>query len=73
VTDGPAMCLKGMELDILMETPVANALICSCMYMRNVSDFQRPIFQIVLGLTPFRCIAMAPLAHREWLLTLPGP
>ena len=71
-TVGPAMCRKGMWLDILMETPVANAEICSCMYMRKVSLFQRPIFRMVIGSILLRCIAMAPPARSEWLLTSLG-
>jgi hypothetical protein len=49
---GPAMWQKRIEVDILSETPVANALICSCIYMRKVSDFHLPISQIVLSSTP---------------------
>ena len=53
VMEGPAMCRNGIAFDIFTETPVANALICSCMYMRNVLDFHRLIFWIVLGSMPF--------------------
>ena len=43
------MCRNGMLLDIFNETPVAKALIGSWVYMRNVFDFQQPIFWIVFG------------------------
>ena len=67
VTEGPVLWL-----DILSETSVAKALIGSWMYMRKVRYFHLPMCWIVLGLMPFRCIAMAPPACREWLLTLPS-
>ena len=39
------------------------------MYIKNVSLDQRPIFLMVLGSMPFRCMAMAPPARRLWLPT----
>ena len=39
------------------------------MYIKNVSLDQRPIFLMVLGSIPFRCMAMAPPARRLWLPT----
>ena len=39
-----AMLWKSTSFDIFCEIPLENADICSCMYMRNVSDDQRPIF-----------------------------
>ena len=38
------------------------------MYIRKVSDDQQPCFQIVSRWMPLRCIAMVPLACKEWLL-----
>ena len=59
-----AMLWKSTSFDIFCEIPFENAAICSCMYMRNVSDDQRPIFLMVLSLIPFKCIAMAPPARK---------
>ena len=70
---GGAMALKGMARDILRETPAEKAEICSWMYIsKDLSDFQLPIFLMVRMLQPARCMAMAPPARREWLLTLEG-
>ena len=49
-----------------METLADKAEICSWMYIRKVSLFQRPIFFIVLCATPFRYMAIAPPARRLW-------
>ena len=49
---------------ICFETPEDRAAICSCIYMRKVSLFQRPIFFIVLWATPLRYMAIAPPARR---------
>ena len=58
-----------MCCDILVESPAENADICSWMYIRNaVSDDKQPCLQMVSWWTPLRCMAMAPLAGREWLL-----
>ena len=48
---------------------VENADICSCMYMRKVSLDQHPIFLMVLGSIPCKCMAMAPPALKLWLST----
>ena len=63
------MLWKSIGCDICFETFVEKAEICSCMYMRNVSLDQRPIFLIVLCGMPCRCIAIAPPARRLWLPT----
>ena len=63
---------KGMWLDIFAEMPAEKAAICSWMYIRKVSEDQRPIFLMVLSEALLRCIAMAPPARRLWLLTSIG-
>ena len=63
---------KGMWLDIFLEMPAEKAAIRSWMYIRKVSDDQRPIFLMVLSEAPLRCIAIAPPARRLWLLTSIG-
>ena len=68
VVVGPAMHRKGMWVDILMETPVAKALICSWMYIRNVSDFQRPIFWMVVVLKHQSSKRMSGEQHEVYLL-----
>ena len=55
-----------MGVDIFVATSEESAEICSCMYMRKVSLFQRPIFLIVLWATPLRYMAIAPPARRLW-------
>ena len=66
---GPAMLRKWMCVDIFLETPLENAPICSWMYMRNVSEDQRPNFLMVSRSMPLSFIAMAPPARSEWELT----
>ena len=67
----PCKFMKTMSLFMILLTFVENAAICSCMYMRKVSLDHLPIFRIVSRGIPWRCIAMAPPARREWVLTLP--
>ena len=70
---GVAIARKGMARDILRETPAEKVEICSWMYIsKDLSDFQRPIFLMVRMLQPARCMAMAPPARSEWLLTSEG-
>ena len=66
---GPDMLWNLMWLLILVETPAENAEICSCRYIRKVSDDQRPNFLMVSRSTPLSFMAIAPPARREWLLT----
>jgi hypothetical protein len=56
-------------VDIHLETPWEKAAICSWIYIKNLSDDQRPAFHIVLQGTLLRCIAIAPPALSEWELT----
>jgi len=63
------MLCHPISVDIAVERPLEKAEICAWMYMRNVSEDQRPCFRIVaLGML-LRCMAMAPPARSEWLLT----
>ena len=61
-----------MFLDILADRPAEKAAICSCMYMRKVSEDHRPCLRMVSWGMLLRCMAMAPPAHKEWLLMLLG-
>lgn len=68
---GPFIGRNLMSVSISLDTPTEKAVSCSWMYMRKVSERQRPIFRIWMSLQLFRCMAMAPPARREWLLMSP--
>ena len=65
---GPAMLNQPICCDIFADSPAEKADICSCIYMRKVSDDHLPCFRIVSRWMPLRCMAMAPPALKEWLL-----
>ena len=65
----PAMLWKGMWLDIFWASPREWPLSCSWMYRMKLSEHQRPCFLMVSKEIPLRCMAIAPPAHKEWLLT----
>ena len=51
-----------MSVDINLETPIEKAVICSWMYIRKVSECQRPIFLTWMSEHLLRCMAIAPPA-----------
>jgi hypothetical protein len=65
MTVGPSMLCHPISVDILLDKPEENAVICSWMYMRNVSDYQHPILRMVSQSMWLRCIAIAPPACNE--------
>ena len=62
---GPAMLWNWILLVIFLETPAEKAEICSCIYMRNVSEDHRPNFLMVSRSMLLSFMAMAPPARRE--------
>jgi hypothetical protein len=66
---GPLRLTNGMFWLIRLEMPDEKAAICSWIYMRKVSDDQRPCLRIVSRSSPLSFMAMAPPARSEWLLT----
>ena len=56
-----------ISVDIFFERPLEKSEICSCMYMRNVSLVQLPCSLMVLSLTLFKCMVIAPPASKLWL------
>ena len=51
---GPAIFWNRISLLMILETPSEKAPICSWMYMRKVSEDQRPILRMVSRGTSFR-------------------
>ena len=53
-------------VDIFQATPAVKAPICEWMYVRYISDDQRPTLIIVLSEAPLSFMAVAPPALRLW-------
>jgi hypothetical protein len=56
--------------DMRAESPAEKAAICSWMYIKKVSEDQHPCFADCVLIDSVWCMAMAPPARKEWLLTV---